>query len=211
MDEGILMIDIDNPLIIKIRHPMDEEGEPRSPTSKDFKKYDKKKIEKVIVGKTKKKKHIIHGARAVNKQVSKKFRRKTGDYDLWAGWAESQMDQLEDELDAAVGCDMFYERVLTMPDSLTGRNKEVFQVVSRKTDESVADYTHRPGGASYVKIGGLRYETLKHAKKTKKAILRDARWNPMLTQKRIDKTRRDLNRILAFERSKKKKSKKRKK
>ena len=186
--------------------PLDEEGEPREPTAKDFKNYNKKKIEKAIRKKTKKKKHIIHGARAVNKQVTPKYRRATKDYDVWAGHPAQQADDLEDELDELVGCDMFYERTLTMPDSLTGRQKQVHQVVSRKTGKEVTDYTSRPPRASFVNITGFRYESLDHAQMTKEAILRDAQ-NPFsqLSEKRIKKTKRDLNRIKRYKKSRRKK------
>jgi hypothetical protein len=197
--------------ILDVSFPIDEEGEPPLPTKAQMKKMTKAKIEKAIKKKTKKKKHIIHGARAVNAQVSPKYRRKTEDYDLWAGKAALQADQLEDELDRIAGGDMFYERTLTMPDSLHDGEKKIHQVVNRKTQDSVADYSRRPPGAQFVNINDLRFESLAHAKKTKVAILRMAEdCSPLslsgcpITVERERKTRRDLKRILRYEKSKKK-------
>jgi len=196
--------------ILDVSFPIDSEGEPPLPTKAQMKKMTKAKIDAVIKKRTKKKKHIIHGARAVNKQVTPPFRRKTEDYDLWAGYAASQADELEDELDKAAGGDMFYERTLTMPDSLHGGIKKIHQVINRKTGEGVADYSRRPSGAEFVNINQFRFESLAHAKRTKMAILEMADdCSPLfgcpLSEERIRKTKRDLNRIKRYEKSKRKK------
>ena len=195
--------------ILDVSFPVDIEGEPPEPTAAQYRKMTKAKIDAVIKKKTKKKKHIIHGARAINKQMTPKFRRKTKDYDLWAGYSASQADQLEDELDKAAGSDMFYERTLTMPDSLHGGIKKVHQVINRKNDEGVADYSKRPPRSEFVNIEGFRFESLAHAKRTKVAILNmDKDWDSPLSEERVKKTRRDLNRIKRYEKSKKKRKKK---
>lgn len=199
--------------ILDVSYPIDKEGEPPLPSPSEYKKMTKHKIETIIKKRTKKNKHIIHGARAVNVQVTKPFRRKTNDYDLWAGYSKKQADELEDELDKAAGGDMFYERTLTMPDSLHGGVKKIHQVVHRRKHDSVADYSRRPPKADFVNINDLRYESLSHAKKTKIAILDMAQdCNPFfgcpLTEERIRKTKRDLNRIKRYEKNKKKTHKK---
>jgi len=194
--------------VVDVLFPIDSEGEPKKPTAAQYKKMTKKKINAVIVKKAKKKKHIVHGSRAMNIQMSPQFRRKADDYDMWAPYSGSQADQLEDELDKVAGSDMFYERdIVVSPDVLTGREKIIHQVVHRKTEKSVADYMKKPTRAPFIVLDGLRFETLAHAKKTKELILdycEDEMFCPF-DEKRIRKTKRDLNRIKRFEKSKKKK------
>ena len=199
--------------ILDVSFPIDEEGEPPLSTKAQMKKMTKAKIEAIVKKRTKSKKHIIHGARAINKQVTSPFRRKTEDYDIWARHAASQADQLEDELDKAAGGDMFYERTLTMPDSLHGGTKKIHQVINRKNNKCVVDYSSRPPGADFVNINGFRYESLTHAKNTKLAILEmfeecDHIFGSCpISFERANKTKKDLTRIRRYEKSKKKRRK----
>jgi hypothetical protein len=85
-----------------------------------------------------------------------------------------------------------------MPDALSGKNKQVYQVVNRFTGDSVADYSSKPRNVKRTKnIQGFRYEPLEHIIKTKNAILNEdteSFFSPY-GEKRIKKTRSDLNRI----------------
>ena len=153
--------------------------------------------EKTILKFTKKKKHIIHGAQALNKQLPPELRRPTYDYDLWAKKPRLAMDKLEDLLDKAYGFDAFYEEAIPLADN---PNQMVYRVVSRIDGREVADFMKTPNEKNLYKvIGGIRWETLEHAKKAYKRILA----NPNLRHRWM-KARDDLRRIEAFERQLKK-------
>jgi len=140
---------------------------------------------------------VIHGARALNKQLPPKYRRPTKDWDTWAKKPKVRMDKIEDRLDFLVKCDMFYEKQISVDETITGKKGKVYQVYSRLTGEPVVEYMKVPKGKGYYKvIGGIRWQTLDHAKMIYKSILQEQN-----KKHRWAKTRRDLNRIEAFERS----------
>ena len=152
-----------------------------------------KKIENEILKFTKRKKHIIHGARALNKQLPEHLRRETYDYDLWAKKPREAMDKLEDALDNAYGGDYFYEDAIPLADN---PKVMVYRVISRLDGREVADFIKTPKGKKLYKvIGGIRWETLANAKKAYKRILS----NPE-NMHRWAKAQDDLARIEKFER-----------
>jgi len=135
---------------------------------------------------------VMHGGKSLNKQLPSHLDRPSNDYDAWAKQPRQRMDQMEDTLDKAVGSDMFYEQETV----LAGTNKKVYRVFSRITNDAVVDYIKAPNKKGYYKIiGGIRWETLEHAKKVYEKILKD----PATSMQRKNKSRKDLNRILAFE------------
>ena len=157
----------------------------------------KEKIDALILKNAKKSNNIVHGSTALNKQLPEQLRRPTGDIDAWTSNPEQQMDKMEDKLDEAAGCDMFYERVLPM-DDVDGPTKNIYQVVSYRTRQSVADYSKKPKQKIRTrKIEGISYEELQHIKQKFIKILRD----PRTSFDRKRKTESDLRRILAYEKS----------
>jgi len=152
-----------------------------------------------ILGHAKKHRDVVHGAQSVNQQVSDPFRRPTFDYDLWANRPEKESDILQNTLDKKIagGRDQFYAEKW----NVAGSTEFVYRVKDRNTGEVVADFMKMPGKTKglYKVIGGVRYETLEHAKEVYRSILN----NPELRH-RHSKSARDLDRILAFERSLKK-------
>jgi len=152
-------------------------------------------INSFILNTTKKKKYIIHGAKSLSKQLPPELRRPTKDWDLWARNPQQAMDKLEDDLDKASGGDYYYEKTVPLIGSKKG--EMVYRVISRITGEEVADFMKTPNEKNlYRVIGGIRWETLAHAKKVYQEILK----NPQTRFDRKAKARGDLNRILAFER-----------
>jgi len=150
-------------------------------------------IDNFILKTTKKKKFIVHGAKALNKNLPQNLQRPTKDWDLWAKNPQVAMDKLEDDLDKASGGDYYYEKT----EPVIGKNENVYRVISRITGEVVADFMKTPNEKNlYRVISGIRWETLAHAKKVYLEILR----NPQTRFDRKAKARGDLNRILAFER-----------
>lgn len=169
--------------------------EPRS--MKPLDTLPKEEIDKLILKNAKKSNNIIHGSTALNKQLPEQLRRPTGDIDAWTSNPRQQMDKMEDKLDDAAGCDMFYERILPMTD-VDGPEKNIYQVVSYRTRESVADYSSKPKKKVRTKkIEGITYEEIQHIKQKFIKILRD----PRTSYSRKQKTESDLRRILAYERA----------
>lgn len=175
------------------------ESKGRKPTYSDIQKFRANKkslVDSAILGFAKKRQQAFHGCKAVNVHVSPQFRRPTYDFDAWARKPRQSMDKMEDRLDKLVGCDMFHEE--TMP--LQGQpDKFVYRVVG--PDGEVVDYMLPPKGAKASRVKGVKYETLAHAKKVYQRLLAD----PTIGMQRKQKSRRDLNRILAYEESIRKK------
>lgn len=151
--------------------------------------------DKFVLNTVKKRKYIVHGGQALNRQLPPNLYRPTKDWDLWTKNPQQAMDKLEDELDKEAGGDYFYEGTLPLSGSWSGET--VYRVISRITGEAVAEFMKTPNHKNlYDVIGGIRWETLEHAKMVYEKILRD----PLTKPDRKAKSRRDLNRILAFER-----------
>ena len=154
-------------------------------------------LEPVILGQTKRRRNVVHGGKAIMKQLPPEFGRPTRDYDLWSRKPKEHAFELQALLDKKTGGDNFYDASIP----LSGSNETVYRVVSRLDGKEVADFMKMPGKTKglYKVIGGVRYETLEHAKEVYRSILN----NPELRH-RHSKSARDLDRILAFERSLKK-------
>ena len=154
-------------------------------------------LEPTILGHTKKRRNVVHGCKSVNKQLPPPFQRPTRDYDLWSRKPKEHAFELQALLDKKTGGDNFYDASIP----LAGSGETVYRVISRLDGKEVADFMKIPGKTKglYKVIGGVRYETLEHAKQQYRLILN----NPQLRH-RHSKSVRDLERILAFERSLKK-------
>lgn len=156
-------------------------------------------IDETIKKTTKKKKWIVHGAHAVNKQLPTEYHRPTRDWDLFSKTPKQSSIYLESEIEKAINEDAFEQSEIP----LTNSNQMVYRIISKATGEEVADFMKTPSYKNlYKKISGIRWETLEHAKMTYRKILS----NPVY-QQRWDKARGDLQRIEAFESSLSKKSK----
>jgi len=160
------------------------------------------KIDKAVLKFARSKKHYIgvHGARAMNKWLPNDLDRPTNDWDLWAKNPDKAQDKLEDKLDDLAKSDMFYEEDIPISYAGTSKRGKVCAVKSKLTHETVAEFIEFPKGSGIYKMsGGIRWETLSHMKKIHQAILAD----PDVYEDRKKKSRRDLNRILEFERRRK--------
>jgi len=158
--------------------------------------YTKESIDNAVIDEVKRRKHIIHGAKSANLQMPEPFQRQTKDWDVWARSPREAQDKMEDYLDKVAGYDAFAETSIP----LSGSNETVYRVVDRLTGHEVVDFVKTPKDAKYKLINGVRYETLDYAKKIYQNIIR----NPEINYQRKMKSRRDLERILAFEASLKK-------
>lgn len=151
------------------------------------------KVDETIIKHTKKHSNTIHGAKAVNIHLPEELRRPTSDWDIWSNKPQQHQDSLEKDLDKMAGYDAFHKSEIELSGSAQGM---VYRVVSNFDGKEVADFMKTPKGAKYKRVSGVRYETLEHAKKVYKEILND----PYMNYQRKQKTQRDLERILAFER-----------
>ena len=155
------------------------------------KKY-KKRINKEILKTTREQQWIVHGARALNKQLPKKLYRKTDDWDFFSDTPKKSSILLEREIENEIGMDAYKQDQLP----IAGGVGTVYRVISKETGEEIADFMKTPNHPNlYTTISGIRWETLEHAKLAYRRILS----NPACIE-RWDKARRDLNRIEIFER-----------
>jgi hypothetical protein len=130
-----------------------------------------------VLKKAKKHNDVIHGAWSVNQQVPKRYRRPTGDIDVWSKKPYERAQEIEDELDESVGCDIAYLKeqklppnpntLVTPPRSLReiketdGFRRVVVETVSQVGQADYASFPSRPFRAKRIK--GVRHETIASA------------------------------------------------
>lgn len=161
------------------------------------------KIKSIIKKIIKQNKQVVHGARAINAQVSWPYQRETKDYDIFsnkkAGKAARNMERA---LDKGVGGDFFYTK--------KGITKGVFKVFDKGFDQKrdtpddslIADYMKKPKGVQSKKIEGIKYRTLADIKKSKIALVN----NPQF-EHRKKKDLEDIRTINVFLKTKGRKKK----
>lgn len=152
----------------------------------------REKTERIILGTVKKKHWIIHGGKAIMKQLPSHLKRTTEDYDIWAKGPKTASIYMEQRLEKREPGEQFRRESLR----IGGKTERyTYRVIDRETNKVVADFTTVPGAKNlYVLIGGIRWETLEHAKIKYKQILA----NPALRQRHA-KAKGDLMRVEQFE------------
>lgn len=158
----------------------------------------KGKTHKVIKKNLKKKKHIVHGARALNVHLPSHLDRHTEDWDVFSKTPKKTAKKVERRLDKAFGGDYFY----TEP----AQHKGTHKIRSHVTKRTVADYTKPEKKVPYITKKGIRYTTLSYFKKHIKGTLRDP-----ASRYRHDKDREVLQRIKIAQKRKGRKMPKKKK
>jgi hypothetical protein len=154
-------------------------------------RYDKSLVDKTIEDETRRKQWIVHGAKALNKQVTPEFQRRTKDWDLFSESPKQSSLHLERQIETAIQKDIFDQAEIP----LTASSEIVYRIVLKSTGEEIVDFMKTPNHKNlYTVIGGIRYETLEHAKEMHEKVLA----NPIYSH-RWDKARRDLNAIESFE------------
>lgn len=109
--------------------------------------------------------HVIHGARAINKQVPAYLRKNTEDYDVFAKNPKLEAIEMEKKLDKAFGGDFFKIK--------KGASKGTWKVISNVTKSSVVDYTIPRQNFQVREIGANKYRSLRSMKKQINKTLRD--------------------------------------
>ena len=134
---------------------------------------------------------VVHGARALNKQLPRRLYRRTEDWDFFSNNPRISSRMLEAKIEAVTG-DVFQQDRLPL---VNGKGY-VYRIISKDTGEEIADFMQTPNHKNLYKvIGGIRWETLEHAKRSYLRILSE----PHHSYSRYAKARRDLARIEAFE------------
>ena len=150
----------------------------------------KHKIKKIILSRTDKH-EIIHGARAINKQVSPSYLdTPTTDFDIFSKKPKKDAKETEKALDKEFGGDYFYVK--------KGRHKGTWKVKSKVNEQTYADYTKPNKKIPSKTINKLRYARLNYLKQHILKTLKDPKQSF-----RHAKDKDALNRILVYERLKK--------
>jgi len=157
-------------------------------TDKQKLKYyqDKGIVPNLILQDASEDKHIIHGARAINAQVSVPLRKHTEDYDIYTKKAKKEALEMEKKLDKKFGGDYFRTE--------QAKHKNTWKVKSNVTNKTVVDYTGQGKKPTSKNILGNRYATLKAIKSKIHKTLRDE-----AQEFRHDKDRETLQRIKLHE------------
>lgn len=141
---------------------------------------------------------VVHGQRALSKQVPHYLRRKTRDWDVIVTTEDKALknaDEIEDELDKIFGKDMFYVRVMSV-----GYGVLVFRVISRADRKNIVDYVAEKT-PEHIVVDNVKYETLKRLRERAVKILSDRAF-----EFKWRKARDDIRRIDAALRFKKMKN-----
>jgi len=148
----------------------------------------KNKIFGVIMQKTDKH-EIIHGERAVEKQLPDWLHRFTEDVDIFSDTPRKDAREVERALDKKFGSDSFFIK--------QGEHPGTVRVVAHANQKSYVDYTKPEREIPFVVIDGKNYATLSYIKKHTRGILDDP-----TSSFRHAKDRDTLNRIKIDERRK---------
>ena len=161
-------------------------------TDKQMLKYyrNKELAEQVILRDASKDKHVIYGARAINKQLPSYLNKNTDDFDIFSSTPKQDAFETEKKLDKAYGGDLFAVEKGQYPNTWKVKNK-----ITRKT---TADYTFPNeskipnkviSGNRYAKIGWIKQKIKQSIKKPENAF-------------RFDKDYEALQRIKLYEKEK---------
>lgn len=153
------------------------------------------KIRDIVLDNARKRGHIVHGARALNKIFPPFLDTPTDDYDLFSKTPRDTARRVERRLDKKFGGDFFRVK--------KGESPTTHKIKSNVTNRTVADYTKPRRPIPNKKIGGVKYASVEHFKRQAKESLE----NPE-NEFRHDKDREQLTRIEVFENVKKRKLKK---
>lgn len=156
-----------------------------------------------VVKSIKRNRDVMHGARSVNMIVGKQFSRPTKDFDVYSREPAKRANQIENEIDKCMHCDMAYVyyqpipkfNVFSQEDKFMA--KELYIVKTVPHHDGDIDYMLLPRGLPYHKRKGIYHEDLEEAyRKAEKNLI-----HPL----RSAKSRRDMERIKAYWRSRGKK------
>lgn len=150
----------------------------------------KKIIKRVILSHTQRH-EVIHGQKAVNKQLPKHLHRDTRDYDIFSRSPKRDAKETEKALDKRFGFNAFK--------TVRGVHKGTYKVKSRVDGETYADYTRPERKIPRKRIDGKNYATLNYFKGHILRTLKDKD-----SKFRHEKDKDTLNRIRIAQKKKRK-------
>ncbi len=127
----------------------------------------KKFIENTIVNSVRMRNQIIFGARAINRQVPGVIRKPTEDFDIISKNPRQAAERLERLLDRKFKMDAFLTR------RGVSKQVEVYKVISRPTERTVADFVKPKRFVPSKNIQGVKFATLQFHKEQIKRTLAD--------------------------------------
>ena len=155
----------------------------------------KENINRIIKRDVRKKGQIIHGSRALNKQLNPILRTPPRDFDVFSKNPGEAARLMEKKLDKKFGGDFFSVKKGTNPKVKTRK------VVSNITESSVVDYTRPNRKITHKKINGTKYTDFKHFRTQIAITLKDP-----ASEFRFKKDRETLKRIRLQEQLNKRKA-----
>ena len=135
--------------------------------------FTKAKRKDIIIDEAKKNKHIIYGARAIQKHLGT-ISRPTEDFDIFSSNPKKSANRTEKRFDSLFGFNYHYVKKGMNPG--TWKVKSLGPDFKKGTpdDEGIVDYTKIPKPPPRFKMfGGVRYRILKEEVKGKKATQND--------------------------------------
>lgn len=158
-------------------------------TTKQKLKYYKNKeiVDRDILNDAKVDKHVIYGARAINRQLPSYLNKQTDDWDIFSNTPKQDAIEIEKRLDKDYGGDYFEVK--------KGQYKNTWKVKNKVTGKTAVDYTYPDKKVPSVNISGNKYAKIGWIKNKIKQTLK----NPQ-NKFRFDKDKEALQRIKLYER-----------
>jgi hypothetical protein len=124
-------------------------------------------VDRAILNFIKKKKLIIHGAKAINAQAPFHLQRATRDYDVYTNQPKRNIELLDKELDQLRQGNYHY--VKKGKHKGTYKLKDIGQDLKRgtKDDFTLTDFTQKPKGLRTIRKNNIFFSHLNEIKKTK--------------------------------------------
>jgi hypothetical protein len=145
-----------------------------------------------ILGFSKKKKHIIYGARSLQAQ-NHLFGRDTQDWDIFSDTPKKCARELKNLLNERTKSNYYYKKPAKHKGTWKIKGKGHDGIKDTEDDESIADFSKREKKTPHVVKNGVRYRHLSEEVKAKKKSIADPEF-----KFRHEKDKDDLNRVKGF-------------
>jgi len=150
-------------------------------------------VSHIILAEAKRKRQIVYGTMAMNRQLPLALQRRTQDYDIYTRNPRQTAHKMQLILDREIARgDEFFSTPAYHRGTYRVKHEGPDQRRGTPDDVDIADYSKTPRKLGTVRINGLRWETLASIEQGKQRILRDPK-----SKYRHKKDRGDLARIRA--------------
>jgi hypothetical protein len=145
-----------------------------------------------ILGFTKKRGHIVYGARSLQAQ-NHLFGRDTQDWDILSSTPKKCARDLKNLLNEKTTSNHYYKKPAKHKGTFKVRTKGNDGIKGTDDDEDIADFSKKEGKIPYIKKDGVKYRSLAEEIKAKKKSVADPEF-----KFRHKKDKDDLNRVKGF-------------